>query len=92
MSADSGWALRVEAQDAFGVGVRRLLLVGRGEGRLLEVVPNPRSGRSKLVVLTPRGFARRRQALELLAELEDELADRIGRRRVTALRDGLEQK
>jgi DNA-binding MarR family transcriptional regulator len=59
---------------------------------LLEVVPNPRSGRSKLVMLTPRGFARRRQALELLAELEDELAHRIGRRRVTALRDALEQK
>jgi DNA-binding MarR family transcriptional regulator len=58
---------------------------------LLEVAPNPRSGRSKLVVLTPQGFARRRQALELLAELEDELAHRIGRRRVTALRDALEQ-
>jgi DNA-binding MarR family transcriptional regulator len=58
---------------------------------LLEVVPNPDSGRSKLVVLTPQGFARRRQALEMLAELEDELARRIGRRRVTALRDALEQ-
>lgn len=58
---------------------------------LLDVVPNPRSGRSKLVVLTPQGFARRRQALEVLGELEDELAHRIGRRRVTALRDALEQ-
>ncbi|HSZ38599.1 MAG TPA: MarR family transcriptional regulator [Trebonia sp.] len=58
---------------------------------LLEVVPNPDSGRSKLVVLTPQGFARRRQALELLAKLEDELAHRIGRRRVAALRDALEQ-
>ena len=58
---------------------------------LLEVVPNPRSGRSKLVVLTPQGFARRRQALDLLAELEDELGHRIGRRRVTALHDALEQ-
>lgn len=67
--------------------VHQLVAVG-----LLEVVPNPRSGRSKLVMLTPRGFARRRRALELLAELEDELADRIGRRRVAALRDALEQK
>jgi DNA-binding MarR family transcriptional regulator len=58
---------------------------------LLEVVPNPNSGRSKLVVLTSQGFARRRHALDLLAELEDELARRIGQRRVTALRDALEQ-
>lgn len=58
---------------------------------LLEVAPNPRSGRSKLVLLTPEGLARRRQALELLADLEDELAHRIGRRRVTGLRDALEQ-
>ncbi len=58
---------------------------------LLEVAPNPRSGRSKLVLLTPDGFTRRREAMELLADLEDELAHRIGRRRVTALRDALEQ-
>jgi DNA-binding MarR family transcriptional regulator len=58
---------------------------------LLEVGPNPRSGRSKLVLLTPEGFTRRRQAMALLADLEDELAHRIGRRRVTALRDALEQ-
>lgn len=58
---------------------------------LLEVVPNPRSGRSKLVMLTPQGLTRRQEALELLADLEDELAHRIGRRRLTALRDALEQ-
>lgn len=58
---------------------------------LLEVAPNPRSGRSKLVLLTAAGFTRRREAMELLADLEDELAHRIGRRRVTALRDALEQ-
>ena len=58
---------------------------------LLEVTPNPRSGRSKLVLLTPQGLTRRREALELLAGLEDELAHRIGRRRLMALRDALEQ-
>jgi hypothetical protein len=42
-------------------------------------------------LLTPEGFTRRRQAMALLADLEDELAHRIGRRRVTALRDALEQ-
>lgn len=57
----------------------------------LEVVPNPRSARSKLVVLTPAGLQRRGQALELLAQLENELGQRIGKRRLTALRDALEQ-
>ncbi len=66
--------------------VHRLVDLG-----LLEVAPNPRSGRSKLVLLTPEGLTRRRQALELLADLEAELAQRVGRRRVTALRDALEQ-
>lgn len=58
---------------------------------LLDVVPNPRSGRSKLVVPTPAGRERQREALELLAELETELGRRIGRRRVAALRDALQQ-
>src|SRR5579875_895945 len=58
---------------------------------LLEVAPNPQSGRSKLVLLTPEGFTRRQEAMKLLSDLEDELAHRIGRRRVTALRDALEQ-
>jgi len=66
--------------------VHRLVTLG-----LLEVAPNPRSGRSKLVLLTPEGFTRRREAMELLSDLEDELTHRIGRRRVTALRDALEQ-
>lgn len=66
--------------------VHRLVTLG-----LLEVVPNPRSGRSKLVVLTPEGRARRKQALDLVADLEAELGQRIGRRRVAALRDALEQ-
>jgi len=66
--------------------VHRLVTLG-----LLEVAPNPRSARSKLVLLTPEGASRRQKALKLLAELEAELANRIGRRRVTALRDALEQ-
>lgn len=57
----------------------------------LKVEPSPLSKRSKLVVLTPEGHERRRQALELLAELETELGQRIGKRRVSALRDALEQ-
>ncbi|WP_157182828.1 MarR family winged helix-turn-helix transcriptional regulator [Sciscionella marina] len=66
--------------------VHRLVTLG-----LLEVTPDPHSARSKLVVLTQKGLTRRREALKLLADLETELADRIGQRRVTMLRDALEQ-
>jgi DNA-binding MarR family transcriptional regulator len=66
--------------------VHRLVALG-----LLEVTPDPRSKRSKIVTLTPRGHLRRNEALALLAELEAELAQRIGRRRLHALRDALEQ-
>lgn len=58
---------------------------------LLQVVPDPRSGRSKLVMLTPEGHAYRRQAIASLATLEAELAQRIGSRRASALRDALER-
>ncbi len=63
-------------------------LVAQG---LLEVAPNPRSGRSKLVLLTPAGLVRRRDALKLLSGLEAELAQRIGQRRLAGLRDALER-
>ena len=66
--------------------VQRLIAAG-----LVEVVPNPHSGRSKLVMLTPAGLTRRAQALKLLADVEAELGQRIGAERVTALRDALEQ-
>ncbi|WP_394942140.1 MarR family winged helix-turn-helix transcriptional regulator [Psychromicrobium sp. YIM B11713] len=58
---------------------------------ILEIVPNPSSGRSKLVLLTPKGQTRRQEALEVIAELEAKLAQHIGQRRVSALRDALEQ-
>jgi DNA-binding MarR family transcriptional regulator len=58
---------------------------------LLEVVPHPRSGRTKVVMLTAEGMVRRQHAMDLLDELEAELSRRIGTRRITALRDSLEQ-
>jgi DNA-binding MarR family transcriptional regulator len=58
---------------------------------LLKVVPDPGSKRSKLVRLTPRGHGYRRRSLALLSELENELAQRIGQRRVKVLREALEQ-
>jgi DNA-binding MarR family transcriptional regulator len=62
-------------------------LVERG---LVELVPDPASRRSKLVVLTPVGNATVGSAHAVFSELEDALAERIGQVSVTELRSALE--
>ena len=57
---------------------------------LIEVVPDPASLRSKLVVLTPTGKTTVGSAHAVFSELEDALAGRIGRASVTELRRALE--
>jgi len=57
---------------------------------LVELVPDPASRRSKLVVLTPVGNATLGSAHAVFSELEDALADRIGRASVNELRRVLE--
>jgi DNA-binding MarR family transcriptional regulator len=54
---------------------------------LLEVGPDPSSGRSKLVRPTVRAGDRLRAAHEVLVELEGELAKRLGLDRVEQLRE-----
>jgi len=65
--------------------VRELVELG-----LVELVPDPASRRSKLVVLTPVGNATLGSAHAVFSELEDALADRIGRASVNELRRVLE--
>lgn len=57
---------------------------------LVEVVPDPVSRRAKLVVLTPLGRKTVQSAHAIFQELEDALAERIGRTRVAELRRALE--
>ncbi|MGH3136747.1 MAG: MarR family winged helix-turn-helix transcriptional regulator [Gaiellaceae bacterium] len=57
---------------------------------LVEIVPDPASRRSKLVVLTPAGKTTVGSAHAVFLELEDALGDRIGRTNVTELRRVLE--
>ena len=57
---------------------------------LVEVVPDPASGRSKLVVPTDRGLASIDLAIETFAVLEVELQKRIGRQAVGQMRAALE--
>jgi len=56
---------------------------------LLEIVPDPDSGRSKLVRPTNRGRESSRVAVETFAQLETDLRSRIGDRLVDQLRRAL---
>lgn len=57
---------------------------------LFELVPDPASRRAKLVVLTPLGRETVQSGYAIFQELEDALAERIGRTSVTELREALE--
>lgn len=57
---------------------------------LLEQAPAPASARRRLIRRTPEGQRAHRQAGAILDRLEDELAERIGRDTVNALRAALE--
>jgi DNA-binding MarR family transcriptional regulator len=56
---------------------------------LLELAPDPVDGRAKLVRFTPRGIEAIRHGLSVLASIESEIASKIGKKRMHALRDGL---
>ncbi|MFG3367718.1 MarR family winged helix-turn-helix transcriptional regulator [Streptomyces sp. NPDC090032] len=57
---------------------------------LLEQVPDPTSARQRLIRRTPDGERAHRQAGVILEQLEEQLAERIGRETVDALRTVLE--
>jgi DNA-binding MarR family transcriptional regulator len=58
---------------------------------VVSVESDPRSARSKLVLLTAAGVRRREETMQLLAGLEATLAGRVGTDTVTALRAALEE-
>ncbi|MGC0327373.1 DNA-binding MarR family transcriptional regulator [Streptomyces sp. SAI-170] len=57
---------------------------------LLEQIPDPASARQRLIRRTPEGERAHRQAGVILERLEEQLAERIGRETVDALRATLE--
>ncbi len=59
------------------------------EMALLERVPDPRDGRAKLVRFTRRGRRRLLEGLELLGEIDAELEEALGPRRMRALHRAL---
>jgi DNA-binding MarR family transcriptional regulator len=80
--ADRLGVTRQSAHELVG-GLRRLGLV--------EVVADASSARARLVVLTAEGSRAARTARRVLAELEDDLAARIGVRAAAQLRRALER-
>ena len=66
------------------------LVRGLERQRLVEVVPDPDDGRSKLVRPTDRGRESIHVALRTFDSLEDELRARIGSRKVDQLRGALD--
>ncbi|GGT85619.1 MULTISPECIES: MarR family winged helix-turn-helix transcriptional regulator [Streptomyces] len=57
---------------------------------LLDQTPDPASARRRLIRRTESGERTHRQAVAILERLEEQLADRIGRETVAALRTALE--
>jgi DNA-binding MarR family transcriptional regulator len=57
----------------------------------VERVPDPADRRAKIIRLTPRGMEAKEAALEIFAAIERDWAERIGEKRVEALRDALER-
>jgi DNA-binding MarR family transcriptional regulator len=61
----------------------------RAQG-LVDLEPDPTDRRARLIVLTDRGRAFDADIGRVIAEIEEELAGRIGARRLAALRRALE--
>lgn len=65
------------------------LLAQMEERGLIEILPHPTDRRARVVTYSPASKAIRDSALVSLAALEEELGRRIGRGRLTALREAL---
>lgn len=74
------------SRQAIHQSLRELISIG-----LVELVPDPDDGRAKLARLSKTGAPIQLMALEILGQLEEELGERIGKRRLQQLRSALEQ-
>jgi DNA-binding MarR family transcriptional regulator len=57
----------------------------------VERIPDPQDKRAKLVRLTPRGQQAQAAARKIFVEIESEWGERIGKKKVAALRAALEE-
>lgn len=61
------------------------------ERKLVSLVDDPADGRGKVIVFRADGEAQRRDALEIIERLEQELESRIGKRRLEACAHALRE-
>ena len=73
------------SRQAIHQSIRELINIG-----LVELIPDPDDGRSKLAQLSKTGRPTQELAWQIFEELETELENRIGKRRLKNLRDALE--
>lgn len=91
--ASAGITRQVEISKALGLTRQAInqslgLLKERG---LIDIHPDPADGRCKIITFAEEGRQMRQDALRVIEQMENELADRIGRKTLTSLRDGLER-
>lgn len=61
------------------------------ERKLIDIIPDPDDKRCKRIIFPEGGQDMRSEALEILAKIEQELIDRIGRKTVLDLREALDR-
>jgi DNA-binding MarR family transcriptional regulator len=58
--------------------------------QVVELIPDPDDGRAKRVRFTARGLAAIHHGLGVLKQIEDQLSDRVGTRKMAALKQALD--
>lgn len=91
--ASAGITRQVEISKALGLtrqAINQTLGLLKEKG-LIDLLPDPDDGRCKIIVFAKDGRQIREDALDVIDLMEAELAKRIGRKTLSALKDGLER-
>lgn len=56
---------------------------------LIDIIPDPEDRRCKIIAFAPDGALMRADALEVISQMEEELADRIGRKTLDSVHEAL---
>lgn len=91
--ASAGITRQVDISKALGLtrqAINQTLKQLKARG-LIDILPDPDDGRCKIVAFAKGGAQMRVDALKIIAAMEVELADRIGRKTVVSLREAIDR-
>lgn len=91
--ASAGITRQVEISKALGLtrqAINQTLGLLKEKG-LIDLLPDPDDGRCKIIAFSKNGRHQRQDALSIIDLMEAELARRIGRKTLAALKDGLDR-